>query len=156
MSFRSKRELLITQVAPRYRQAGHAHKSVILDEFVAATGYAWTYAIHLLTQPLVPAPAQIRWPRAPQYGSAVQVALETAWSAANCIGTKRLVPFLPKLVAALERHGHLTLTDEIRTQLLAMSRATADRLLQRARAAGQPRGVSTTKAGSLLNLEPMI
>jgi hypothetical protein len=149
MSFRSKRELL-AQVAPRYQLAGHTQKSVILDEFVAATGYARKYAIHLLTQPPMPAPAQIRRPRAPQYGSAVQAALETAWSAANCIGTKRLVPFLPKLVAALERHGHLTLTDDVRTQLLAMSRATADRLLQRARAAGQPRGVSTTKAGSLL------
>jgi hypothetical protein len=80
----------------------------------------------------------------------VQAALEIAWTAANCIGTRRPVPFRPKLVPALERHGHLTLTDAVRTQLLAISLATADRLLQRARAAGQPRGVSTTKAGSLL------
>jgi len=149
MRFRSKRELL-AQVAPRSQLAGHAQKSVILDECVAATGYARKYAIHLLTQPPLPAPTQIRRPRAPQYGAAVQSARETAWSAANCIGTKRLVPFLPKLVAALERHGHLTLTDAVRTQLLTMSRATADRLLQRVRAAGQPHGVSTTKAGSLL------
>jgi len=80
----------------------------------------------------------------------VQHALEIAWAAANCIGTRRLVPFLPKLVPILERHGHLTLTDAVREQLLAISPATADRLLQPARAAGQPRGVSTTKAGSLL------
>jgi hypothetical protein len=149
MSFRSKRELL-AQVAPRYQQASHLHKSVILDEFVAATGYARKYAILLLTRPPLPAPSHIRRPRAPKYGTAVQAALEIAWSAANCIGTRRLVPFLPKLVPALERHGHLTLTDAVRTQLLAISPATADRLLQRARAAGQPRGVSTTKAGSLL------
>jgi hypothetical protein len=38
----------------------------------------------------------------------------------------------------------------VRAQLLAISPATADRLLQRARAAGQPHGISTTKAGSLL------
>jgi hypothetical protein len=60
------------------------------------------------------------------------------------------VPFLPKLVPLLERHGHLTLTDAVREQLLAISPATADRLLQSARAAGQPHGISTTKAGSLL------
>ena len=149
MSFRSKRELL-AQVAPRYQQATHAHKSIILDEFVAATGYARKYAILLLTRPPLPAPTQMRRPRAPQYGAAVRSALEIAWLAANCIGTRRLVPFLPKLVPVLERHGHLTLTDAVREQLLTISPATADRLLQPARAAGQPHGISTTKAGSLL------
>lgn len=39
MSFRAKRELL-AQVAPRYQQAVPQQKSLILDEFVAATGYA--------------------------------------------------------------------------------------------------------------------
>src|SRR5512145_2230342 len=100
MSFRSKRELL-AQVAPRYQQASHAQKSVILDEFEAATGYARKYAILLLTRPPLPAPPHIRRPRSPRYGAAVQAALETAWAAANGIGTKRLVPFLPKLLAAL-------------------------------------------------------
>ena len=61
MSYRSKRELL-AQVAPRYQQASHVQKSVILDEFVAATGYARKYAIRLLTRPPLPAPAQIRRP----------------------------------------------------------------------------------------------
>ena len=149
MSFRSKRELLV-QTAPRYQQASHAHKSLILDEFVAATGYARNYAIRLLTRPPMPVPTQIRRPRAPQYGPDVRAALETAWTATNCVGTKRLVPFLPKLVPVLERHGHLTLTDELRVQLLTLSPATADRLLHHLRATGQPRSLSTTKAGSLL------
>ena len=39
MSFPSKRELLV-QVAPRYREAGNQEKATILDQFVAATGYA--------------------------------------------------------------------------------------------------------------------
>jgi hypothetical protein len=38
MSFRGKRELLV-QVAPRYSSARHGQHSVILDEFVAVTGY---------------------------------------------------------------------------------------------------------------------
>src|SRR5205814_9644329 len=122
MSFRSKRELL-AQVAPRYQQASHTHKSIILNEFVAATGYARKYAILLLTRPPLPAPARIRRPRAPQDGAPVQHAPAIAWAAANCIGTRRLVRFLPKLVPILERHGHLTLTDAVREQLLAISPA---------------------------------
>src|SRR5215212_4561796 len=58
MSFRSKRELL-AQVAPRYHLASHDQKSVILDEFVAATSYARKYAIRLLTRSPVPAPSCI-------------------------------------------------------------------------------------------------
>ena len=149
MSFRAKRELL-AQVAPRYQQAAPEHKSLILDEFVAATGYARKYAIRLLASPPLPPPAAIRRPRAPRYGPAVQAALKVAWAAANFIGTKRLIPFLPKLVPLLEQHGHLALSDEVRTQLLALSPATADRLLQQARQAQHPRGVSTTKPGMLL------
>jgi hypothetical protein len=36
MSFQAKRELLL-QTAPRYQAARHGQKSIILDEFVAAT-----------------------------------------------------------------------------------------------------------------------
>jgi hypothetical protein len=39
-----------------YPAATHSHKSIILDEFVAATGYARKYAILLLTRPPLPAP----------------------------------------------------------------------------------------------------
>jgi len=149
MSFRSKRELL-AQVAPRYQLASHAQKSHILDEFVAASGYARKYAIRLLTRPPLPAPPHIRRPRAPLYGAVVQAALEIAWRAANFISARRLAPFLSTLIPVLEQHGHLSLTDAVRTQLLTISPATADRLLHQARKAGQPRGLSTTKAGTLL------
>src|SRR3954453_17660685 len=145
MSFRAKRELLV-QVAPRYRAAGHAQKSVVLDEFVAATGYARKYAIRLLAQP-VPKPAPIRRPREPRYGPAVREALHVAWTTANEICSKRLVPFLPELVEALERHGHLQLPADVRPLLLALSPATANRLLRPAR---QLHGLSTTKPGRLL------
>lgn len=72
-----------------------------------------------------------------------------AWTAANQICAKRLVPFLPTLVSSLERHGHLRLTEECRTQLLARSTATADRLLRPVRKA-EPRGLSATRPGTLL------
>src|SRR5215207_6332319 len=145
MSFRAKRELLV-QVAPRYREATHAQKSVVLDEFLAATGYARKYAIRLLAKPIAP-PAPIQRPRAPRYGPTVCEALRVASTATNEICSKRLVPFLPELVPALERHDHLDLTPEVRTLLLALSPATADRLLRPVR---QPHGLSTTKPGRLL------
>jgi hypothetical protein len=80
----------------------------------------------------------------------VQAALAIAWAATNYIGPKRLVPFLPTLIPHLERHGHLVLTAAVRTHLLALSAATADRILQPLHAASRLRGVTTTKPGSLL------
>ena len=145
MSFRAKRELLV-QVAPRYCAARHSQRSVILDEFVAVTGYDRKYAIRLLLGPIRP-PAPIRRLRAAHYGPAVQAALAGAGSAANGICGKRLVPVLPELVPTLERHGHLTIADDVREQLLALSPATADRLLRPLR---QPHGLTTTKPGRLL------
>jgi hypothetical protein len=148
MSIQAKRELL-ARVAPRYREARHSQKSVILDEFLAATGYDRKYAIRLLAHP--PAtPTPIRRSRSRRYGPAVQDALATVWAAANFICGKRLVPFLPTLVESLERHGHLALSEEVRAQLLALSAATADRILRRLRQGDQPRGVGTTKRGALL------
>jgi hypothetical protein len=149
MSFRAKRELLL-QVRPRYQEAVAGQRRGILDEFLAATGYACKYAIRLLAQtaPLTVGP--IRWPRPHRYGRAVAEALTTAWAAANDVCAKRLVPFLPELVPVLERHDHLQLTDEVRDALLHLSPATADRLLRTARAHDRPHGIGTTKAGRLL------
>jgi hypothetical protein len=145
MSFHGKRELLV-QVAPRYSSARHGQRTVILDEFVAVTGYERKYAIRLLLGP-IRSPAPIRRPRVAHYGPDVQKALSVAWLAANGICAKRLVPFLPELIPTLERHGHLVVSDEVRAQLLELSPATVDRLLRPLR---QPHGLSTTKPGRLL------
>jgi len=149
MSLQAKRELLL-QASARYQAACYSQKTIILDEFIAATGYARKYAIRVLAQPTPPPVGAITRPRARRYGPAVQEALRVAWAAANGICGKRLVPFLPELVASLERHGHLQLTDEVRAQLLRLSPATADRLLRPARTAAGPRSRSTTKPGALL------
>src|SRR5438067_1814193 len=79
----------------------------------------------------------------------VRLALITVWKAANRICSKRLMPFLPEFVAALERFGHLALPEKVRKRLLTMSPATADRFLYRKR---HPEGLppSTTHPGKLL------
>ena len=143
------RRALLQQVIPQYRQATTVKKkSKLLDAFTAATGYNRKYAMWLLNHAKVEQLTP-QHPRTRHYGPEVQHALFLVWHAANRICAKRLIPFLPTLVEALERHEHLHLTEECRRQLLSMSAATADRLLRSQRKGGQ-RGLSTTRAGSLL------
>jgi hypothetical protein len=85
--------------------------------------------------------------RQAQYGPEVQRVLFLAWHAADRICSKRLMPFLPTLIEALERYEHLRLSEASRKQLLSMSVATADRLLANQRLQGL-RGLSLTKAGT--------
>ena len=148
MSGLAKRELLV-QVSPRYRDAIPREKRVILDEFVAATGYARKYAIRLLGDVGVGLMATPRL-RKRRYGKDVEAALIVAWAAANYICGKRLVPFLPELLPILESHGHLAVGGDVHDQLLMMSPATADRILGRYRLRGAPRGIGTTRRGILL------
>jgi hypothetical protein len=149
MSTKSKRELLTT-VSPRYVTASGADKQRILDEFVATTGYHRKYAITLLRHPPLPRRRPITRPRAKTYTPIVQRLLVRLWEIAGRICAKRLVPGLPALVDALERHGELALDAHTRALLLALSAATADRLLAPTRRAALPRGRTTTKPGSLL------
>src|SRR2546423_14041937 len=148
MSLQTRRELL-QHMIPQYREASTVkRKSKLLDAFTAATGYNRKYAIWLLNhaqegQPIAHAP------RPRHYGPDVQHALFLVWHAANRICAKRLTPFLPTLLEALERHEHLHLTEECRRQLLSMSAATADRLLASQRKRGQD-SLSTTRAGTFL------
>ena len=148
VSLQTRREIL-QHMLPQYRKACSVkRKSKLLDAFTAATGYNRKYAMGLLNHAQEVQPTLQR-PRPRQYGPDVQHALFLVWHAANRICTKRLIPFLPTLLEALERHEHLQLTEECRSQLLTMSAATADRLLRSQRKGGQ-RGLSTTRAGTLL------
>jgi hypothetical protein len=153
LSYQTRREL-VEQIAPQYREASRAQKTQLLDTFVALTGYVRKYAMWLLNHPVE---SRTRGPHARRvhYGPEVQQALLFTWKAANQICAKRLIPFLPTLVETLERHGHLHLMEEHRNQLLSMSVATADRLLRSQRRM-RPRGISTTRAGTLLKQQILI
>lgn len=148
MSLGARRELAEATRA-RYVAAGRSAKGRILDEFVAATGYHRKYAITVLRR----RPAK-RQPRrrasARKYGGNLVAALEKVWRIASCACAKRLVPLLPDLVEALERHGELALDGHTRQLLLEVSPATADRLLAQAREREPQHGRATTKPGTLL------
>lgn len=131
---RQARRDLANAVRARYQSATGAAKRKILDEFIATTGYHEKSAIRVLNADATGIAPRAR-ARAPLYDEAVRAALIVLWEASDRICGKRLQPLLPILVPALERHGHLTLQEAIRDKLLAMSAATADRLLRAPRRA---------------------
>lgn len=147
MSLKARRELLF-RVWSRYADADKHEKTVILNGFVAATGYRRKYAIALLNAGVADAPAKERT-RRPKYGEDVRLALLTVWNTANQICGKRLVSFLPELVNSLERFGHLSLADETRSELLTISASTIDRMVSIERTKAR-KGRSLTKPGGLL------
>ena len=86
--------------------------------------------------------------RRPTYGRALVPILERLWDISDRLCGKLLVPLLPILVPALEQHGALTLVPAQRAQLLALSAATLDRLLQPCR---RRRGRQPQRAAAALS-----
>ncbi len=129
----SKRDIA-ERMHERYLKAKtRAQKAELLDEMVELTGYHRGHAQRLL-----------------RGGPKVTAALKVASEATGWICGKRLSPVLPRLVPALEAEGELVLDDDLRAQLLRVSAATIDRRLAEARRKARPRGLATTKPGSLL------
>jgi transposase InsO family protein len=113
-----------------------------LDEFCRVTGRDRKVAIRLLRHR--PKRARRRAGRPRQYGTTLRPALEQVWEASNYLCSKRLAPFLPELLEALERHDELTLSAEQCTALRQISPATIDRLLRPVRRLHRRHGVATT------------
>jgi hypothetical protein len=149
MSQTTRREL-IASIGPRYREARWDDKQRILDEFTAATGYHRKYAIAVLKHPPAERPLPTHRPRGQRYDAEVQAALMCLWEAAGGICGKRLVPFLPTLIEALERHGQLQLSAAIRARLLSISAATVDRLTREARQSNRGGEAKIRRGGGLL------
>jgi hypothetical protein len=162
MSLHGRRELLRVSHG-RYASARRSEKSRILDEFVAATGYHRDYAVTLLGRPLPSAHAQAsgtptaaskaKRTRKRRYTPEVQRVLTKLWELSDGLCGKRLVPAIPDLLDALERHegnAGWSLDPSVKERLLTISAASADRLLSKARRGRKPVGLSTTRPGTLL------
>lgn len=83
MTKNSKRELLLA-LQPHYLKAGKVEKGLILDPFVAVTGYHRKHAIHLFQNGLPSRPRRHRKGQS-KYGSEVVWALTKVWKAYGCI-----------------------------------------------------------------------
>lgn len=143
----------------RYLKASRAQKSKLLDEFVEVTGYHRNHAKRLLLHGVTPPTGRFDWRtgarrhaggRPQVYGPVVLQALFVAAEATGWICGKRLVGVLPELVDALLQEGAISLLAPERHSLLQMSAATIDRKFSRERALHKPKGVCTTKPGTLL------
>lgn len=148
MSQRSKKEVL-ERIRARYLKASKAEKQIILDELTATTGYNRKYAIRVLRHPRRSKGLKKAGRKRRYTGETIQI-LEQLWEMGGRLCSKRLHPFLPEWIRKLEECGEISLTQEVKAQLLSMSRSTIDRRLQPARIKEKKRGLSTTKPGALL------
>jgi hypothetical protein len=147
----SEREAVTRQLARRYRSASKTDKAKILDELCVLTGWHRDHARKALRTTPRPKPsAPQRKTREPVYNPEVIAALRKVWAILDAPCGKRLAPFLPDIVDRLLACGELSISDEIRYQLVRMSAATIDRRLAPDRARWQPHGRVRTKPGSLL------
>jgi hypothetical protein len=114
-------------IRQRYSNADRVGMRLILDEFTKITGYHRKHAIRILAAASSPARERVF---RHVYQEAANEALVVLWEAADRICGKRLKAAVPFLIEAMERHGHLQLEENIRSQSLAMSAATMDRRLR--------------------------
>ena len=131
--------------------ASKQERAMILDEFCQNSGYNRRSAIRLFRRRPKDPPAGRGRPR--QFGWEVVSGLKAVWETADHICSKPLAPFLPELVAVLEREGELRVSPEVRAQLLRLSASSVDRLLKPFRQKGlrrpyTPRRPSTLNAQS--------
>ncbi len=150
---RASRHDLVRALAPRYGHVSKAEKGQILDQVCEVTGYTRKYALTLLSDPPADEPAIKRTRRRlPNYGPAEVELLRLCWLVTDGICSKRLAPFLPELLDRLRRRQALReFPVAVQTRVARMSSATVDRALKPLREQTKAsRGISTTKAGTLL------
>jgi hypothetical protein len=143
------RDEVLGALTARYGRASRADKGRIVTEFVAVTGYHRKHAARLLRGGARPDRSKPR-PERRLYDDAVREALIVLWEASDRICGKRLKPLIPMLVAAMERHGHLTLDPVVRERLEAISAATIDRILVPVRKQAGGRGRRRTAPSSAI------
>jgi hypothetical protein len=161
----NERKVVTREVAKRYQKASKKQKGVILNEFIALTGYHRTYASWLLrnldrkiTLSLKGKPVTVilgqrgKTPRhrAKVYDSKVLTVLRSIWIVSDYICCKRLAPFIREIVPVLEKFGELKLDANTRQKLLSISPATIDRLLMEDKKKHTLKCRARTKPGTLL------
>jgi hypothetical protein len=144
----AQRKAVTKQMSTRYARAGKKEKGLMLDELCELTGWTRRHARRALHTP--PPSAATKASRPQIYGEEVLEPLRFVWATYGGPAGKRLAPFMAEAIEALERHGELALTPEVRDKLCRISAATIDRALAPDRARLRMRGRSGTKPGSIL------
>ncbi len=146
-----ERQAITREMAKRYKRAAKHERGLMLDELCALTGYNRSYAARLLRQRAQgPAPPSRRRLRERTYSGELLPAVRKVWAVLDRPCGKRLAAVMATTIAALERHGELTISAEQRELFCGASAATLDRLLASERRRLRLKGRTMTKPGSLL------
>jgi len=145
---KSARREYLEAIRRRYRKARKKDKKPILDEFCTNCGYHRKYAIRLLGLPPRP---RVNHPGAkPIYDSeALLLALKRIWFATDQMCSKKLKAAILLWLPHYEQE-YGALPESVKTQLLAISARSIDRLLKPVRAQSARRRLCGTKPGTLL------
>lgn len=140
------RSMMVQVFKEKYLWASKKEKSLILDQFVEATGFNRSYARTVLRKKkdnvvkLRP-----RKKRLSSYDDDVRFYLEKIWEILDRICGKRLVMAMPDVLAKLEQFKVFKIDKITKDKLLSISSASVDRLLKPARKKLGRKGTSTTK-----------
>ena len=144
---KQSREDYYDTLKKRYRSSNKKDKSQLLDEFCEVCGYNRKYAIRKLNTGKRNHRRR-RLGRPKQYKDPILLdVLFDLWEKQNLPCSKRLKAAMPLWLPFYEKRP---LSDYIKTQLLAMSPATIDRLMIKLRKKLGKLGLATTKPGSIL------
>lgn len=148
MARQSKREYL-RSIHERYRRAGRAEKTAMLEEFCKVCGYNRKYAIWLLKRPLSPSKAvRRRTARCATYSKASITMLAKVWEACGHLCSQRLKAALPQWLPWVKKH--CAISKELEKELLGISARQMDRRLFAHKRTAKRRVYGTTRPGSLL------
>lgn len=127
MSLQSRKEYMKTMQARYQRTKSRTEKSAIVDEIVNVLEYHRKYAIQLLNSIRLSVGKRTRQ-RKQLYLEAIPI-IQAVWKALDYPCAERLHPVLLETADKLARHGHVTLSPLIRSQLSHISRSTLGRRL---------------------------
>lgn len=110
-----------------YRKASRRERTALLNEMETVTGLHRKSLLRLLHGDLHRKPR--RRQRGPTYTQATRQVIQTCAEALDYPCAERLQPVLLRTAHVLARHGHLTLSPEVETQLQKVSVSTVRRIV---------------------------
>ena len=167
LNMRHKKQIT-AEIQARYKKAKKKQKQIILDEFVALTGYNRNYASRVLRlyygkqigsigkgkrkiRYVISKDKKKKRDRKRIYGDDVKDVLKKIWAILDMPCGKRLAPFIPEIILKLEAFGEIEMKDTTRQKLHKISASTIDRLLKPVKEKLRiGKGRSFTKPGTLL------
>jgi len=146
---KARREVIDRYVG-KYFKAKKKEKSEILDHVCSATGLSRDRAARVLRVGKKKSKPRKRPGRKKVYDFEVFQALKEVWAYMDFACGKRLQEGIGDMLDALIRFGEINWNEGIMSKLRRMSASTMDRLLKKEKASLRPKGISTTKPGTLL------